>query len=383
MDLNQDLPESIDPELVPPPGTLNQQEGELDLIANTRANPDPDKGLPPEIIQDLPNLNIAFKSVTDAGSVIISLQDVEEQILGDDGMSKASAETIERVVGNFYEQVGDESKFTETPSGIGMESTTNFIQNVRLEAKRTMVLEFKSLIEKPLARALEDLALVKEKFEPHCREVCEGLRNSLLNHDKPFYDSNNVIFAVETKQEDGAGIKTEFVNIFTTDLTVLVSTLTASGNVDLLPYLASVKAVQAILCNTGIKSFIKCFNETGDFAKSVSRTAVIDYRDQPFALKDLVDFYANEACCEAIRTATGLLEAKIELFEEIRAQSAEFMENGTMDEFITRRTPDIMDFLHSVSMYFMFTNEYLLLLNQVRGLFEISQMTIEPTEEKL
>lgn len=371
MSLNDDLPPSIDPDIIPEPGTLNRQDGDLEMVANSRVTPDPEKGLPPEIIQDLPNLNISFKSVTDAGEKLISLQEVEEQILGDEGMSAASAETIERVVGNFYEQVGEPTKFTQTPSGIGMESTTTFITNVRLETKRTMALDFASFIEKPLARALEDLALVKEKFEPYCRETCEGLRANLLGTARPFYDSDNVIFVVNG----------EFVNVFKTDLTRLVEIFQTSDNVDLLPFFANVKATHTLLTNSKLRSFIKCYNDTKDFTKAISPTCVAAYKDEPFCLKDLTDFFSSEDCCEALADFVKIIEAKVQRFEEIREEATGHMANGTMDQFVTARTAEIADFLKYVSHFFMYTNEYLLLLNQVKSLFDVSQQTIEPTQE--
>lgn len=369
MELNQDLPQSIDPDIIAEPGSLNNQEGNLELVANTRKNPDPSKGLPPEVIADLPNLNITFKSVTDSGEKLISLDEVEAQLLDDDGMSQASAETIERVVGNFYEQVGDQSKFSKTPTGIGMESTTTFLRNVRVELKRTMALEFQNLIEKPLACALEDMAMVKEKFEPYCSETCEGLRASMTSADRPFYESDNVIFVING----------EFVNLFTTDLCRLVEIFEKSDNPDLIPFLANVKATHVILENSKLRAFIKCYNETKDFVKAISPQAK-EYTDSGFTLKDLTDFFGHEDCCKAVADFTTLLSDKVQRFEEIRTEAVAAMEAGTMDQLVTLRSGEIRDFLKCVSHYFLFTNEYLLLLNQVKSLFDISQRTIEPTE---
>lgn len=160
--LNEDLPEPIDPNLVVEPGSLNEQKGNVELVANQQLESDKTHGLPEEIIQDLPNLNIAFKTVTDQGEKLINLEEVENQILNDEGMSQSSAEAIERMVGNFYEEVGEPNRFTKTPSGVGMESANNFIQKVRLQTKAAMVLDFKSFIENPLTRAIEHLGLVRK-----------------------------------------------------------------------------------------------------------------------------------------------------------------------------------------------------------------------------
>lgn len=205
------------------------------------------------------------------------------------------------------------------------------------------------------------------------------MRANLSSYERPFYESDNVIFSMNVKKADGA-VQMEFVNIFTTDIDLLVETLVNGDNVDLTPYLASLRAVKAILDNTKIKGFIKCYNDTRDFAKAVSPTAVAAYRDQPFSLKDLVTFYGSEDCCDAIANYVKIVEGCLERFEVIRAESVTHMENGTMDQFITFRTPEIHDFLRVVSHFFLYTNDYLLLLNQVKRLFDISQMTIEPTQ---
>lgn len=217
-DLNEDLDEGFDPSTM---AGLEQPKSDESKKSITLVTPVEKTGqdIPADLSEEmktnepgeLPNLDAKFALVEEGRTKVVELQQIEDMIQGQGGVSQESANYLEHVTGNFFHAKLSPKEFTKTPSQTNLVMTNNFLKMRIAKEEAALVDCVKAIGTEPL----EELKL----FQHHIEHIyCPFVKDQTITIQRTY---ENVIENIESSKNTVLPVGSDFINIVKTRLNVL------------------------------------------------------------------------------------------------------------------------------------------------------------------
>lgn len=165
--------------------------------------------LPAEVMQELPNANIEFRAVEGNANKILSLKDIQEQIIGDNKIDNYAADIVNEAFKDLFDTCVPKHSFTKIPTQVNLKETKNFMKLKIAKEEAELMDLYTTYIQAPLASSQTILKDIHETYLPGLRRITDSLKSELeLNKDKIFNNPNATV-----TMTDGS-----FANMTTVDL---------------------------------------------------------------------------------------------------------------------------------------------------------------------
>jgi hypothetical protein len=338
-DVEEGLNQNIQPtDLIQPPTSNDKPKQELTFVTNvnsaqTQPNTDqvnivgevPDPG-------KLPDINPQFEIVEQGHTTVTNLKQIEEQITGQETISREDANLIDDMFGDFFNNRLSAREFTAMRTKTNFPYASRFMRE-RIAQEETMLFnKFKVFFEEPL----EDFKQFEHHYEhyyiPFIRDQILGIRaqySDVLDH---IFESKNVVIPWGAEQK-------AFINLLT------LSTQTElADNKAIEPLLdQALNNVRIVLSNATFVGYVQAVLSKGISASEWSQLiSHDDYYENTLTFGDVIKFYQSEFVSDSLDNMLLVIRATVLLFNNL-AQTAGTIETDfeKLDDFIVRHVPEL------------------------------------------
>lgn len=191
----------VDNDVVLPPGQKPTTTGSAVINVNDNPAKTPSTILTPEAEEKLLNSDINFKLVTDGHAKIVSLKDVEADIIGQECVSQKTALFVDNVFGNYITESMPLNLFTAQPTRVNFTSLKSFMKARIAQEEEVLVSNFSILLNN-----FDEILAITEKT-PTYLEVLRCLLHSVRFDNVDFFEN------IRTNKNVVISYKEEFINI--------------------------------------------------------------------------------------------------------------------------------------------------------------------------
>lgn len=163
-------------------------------------------------LEKLPGANIKFKLVDDQSNKIVSLKEVEEQLLGDGTIDKTRAVVINESFGDLFSDYYSQNSYTKIPTKVNYNETRSYISSKISVEEQILIDLYNTYLQEPFETINVILAKIKEKYLPGLIRITESLISELKTNINKIINNNNTVIPVINK---------EFINLAQIDLLTL------------------------------------------------------------------------------------------------------------------------------------------------------------------
>lgn len=327
MDDLKDLPQ-VDNDIVVAPGS-GQTTGAVKIITTDDPTLNKAAVVPEEVIAKLPEMDVSINLVTEGADKVVNLRDVEQEIIGQEGISRDTAKYLST---SFEALVDGPVKLGEYTLN---KSRTNF-DYVKRVMKQKIALEENAVlgnVQLLLGAPLNDIKNVYQQtlstYIPTIESQLYDLKVLAGTVAEAIEQTKNSVFVY-------GGDGSTFINLSTVNI----------ADIDVARLRESNQIPETILGVLG--GLVKMLNQPTIFnfvhsvidAKSVEECMSLNYRPiymgLPVTVKDLVKFYQGDVH-QYIRYLEQACEERLAKLNEINVQSLAEVPVGATTEVLSHR----------------------------------------------
>lgn len=338
-DVEEGLTQAIQPdELIQPPTSNDKPQTEFTFVTDTNSKqvqPNTDgidiiNGVPDS--GKLPDINPQFEIVEQGHITVTNLKQVEEQIIGQDNISREDANLIDDMFGDFFNSRLSAREFTH------MRTKTNFPYAIRFMRERIaqesseLFSKFEVFFEEPL----EDFKQFEHHYEhyyvPFIRDQILSIKSRHSDVLEKIFESNNVVIPWGPEQK-------QLINLLT-----LPTTVELADNKAIEPELdQALNNIRVILTNATFVGYLQSVLSKGistaEWKQLISHD---DYYDNVLTLGDLIRFYQSEFIPASLDSMLLTIHDTVSSFNDL-AEKASSIETDfeKLDEYIVKHIPEL------------------------------------------
>lgn len=336
--LNDDVEEGLNQDIKPDdlvqlPTSNNKPKEEFTFVTDVNSNqvqPNTDNVDIIEEVPDpgkLPDINPKFEIVEQGHTTVTNLKQVEEQITGQENISREDANLIDDMFGDFFSPRLSSREFTHMRTKTNFPYAARFMKERIAKEEAELFNQFKVFFEEPL----EDFKQFADHYEhyyiPFIRDQILALRTAYSDVLERVFESNNVVIPWGPEQK-------EFVNLLS-----LPTTTALASNQAIEPVLdLALNNIRIVLSNATFVGYMQAVLSKGvsvsEWTQLVSHD---DYYENTMCLGDIVKFYKSDFVLESLDNMLLTIRATVLLFNNLAEDAKQVESDFTkLDEFITR-----------------------------------------------
>lgn len=210
-------------------------------------------------IQDVKQLNVQFKLVSDQASKVVTLKEVEDQIGRDRSIDVARANVVQETFGDLYNEVSAKG-FTRTPTRANFPETCRFMSKRVTMEERVLIDLYKVYLEEPLHASVAILEKVKTTHFPALIRVSESLASEIKTRESELLAKDSQVVPVGN----------EFLDLTTVNLLTLDTNQIRAELKSIHALKRSIQILQVVLGCPWTRSFFnrQLSKEPGDLTVS-------------------------------------------------------------------------------------------------------------------
>lgn len=341
--LNDDVEEGLNSEIKPdeliqPPTANKKPQVQMTFVTNVdSAEPQPNTDNV-NIIEEvpdpgkLPDINPTFEIVEQNHTTVTNLKQVEEQISSQETISREDASLIDDMFGDFFNKRLSAREFTLMRTKTNFPYASRFMRERIAQEEAQLFNQFKVFFEEPL----EDFKQFEHHYEhyyiPFIRDQILSIRTTHGDILDQIFESKNVVIPWGPEQK-------ECINLLS-----LPTRTELVDNQAIEPILnQALSNIRIVLTNVTFVGYMQSVLSNGisvsEWKQLISHD---DYYENELVFGDIVKFYKSPFVLESLDNMLLTIRATVVLFNNL-AQSAALIESDftKLDEYITRKVPDI------------------------------------------
>lgn len=233
-----------------------------------------------EDIAKLPSMDVSLKLVEDGQSKVLALKEVEQEILGQECISKDIAQYVSVSFESIFSGHVKLSEFTQSPSKTNFDYVKKHMKEAIALEEASLVSNFQLLLEQPLSDAKDAFGRILSSYIPTIDAQLFEMRALVLKYAEAIGNNKNSVFP--------NGDNT-FINLATADFSainkVAVQNKAALGNL---------VAIQKILTKPATITFVHAVNDAKAYPEAISTEFHPTYMGSVTTVQDLLKFYGSD-----------------------------------------------------------------------------------------
>lgn len=276
-------------------------------------------------IEELPNMEVEFKIVDDKSSKIVSLKEVESQMLDNDKMDTAIADIVNESFTGLYETVAPRNGFTKIPTKVNFKEVRTFVSERIAKEEAELMDLFKAYVDDPITGCQELLQKTREEYYPALLRITTSLTDELKkNYDKIVNNQSAIV-----PMHDGTFVNLSNDNLLKFDVSAFKTSLTSGP------------LFQHALIS--IRAALEC-----PYTKRlILQTLGKEETEDSISMADLVKFTLSEEVFNEVmrfeENMTNMSNSTTELVEQVKQLSAQ---PDKVTEFVVCYGPAFLKFSH-------------------------------------
>jgi hypothetical protein len=194
----------------------------------------------------LPSKDVSFKLVNDGVTKVVSLKEVEQDIIGAESIDKTGFEKACISFESLADGPVSVAEFTNTPSQVNYGYVKRNVKQIIATEEANLVSNYVVFIDKPLEEACGKLGRFKDAYIPRIESLLYELKAEALDFKE------NIRSNKKTMMQYG----NEFVNITDFNIMELDVSKIVSDNVKLAELTGYVKGIQNAMSNVAFNGYV-------------------------------------------------------------------------------------------------------------------------------
>ena len=318
----------IDNDLVKLPGSVKEPVNAITIIATD----DPMQGgnlVPKEVIEKLPELDVTLKVITDGQEKVLTLKEVQDEILSDNSISKESAQYVQSSFSTLFDGPIKLHEFTEGKSKTNFDYVTRHMRRTITTEEIAIASNIQLLLSTPLAEAKSTFDCLLKECIPAVIQQCQDMQSFVVSHVEAIMQSKDVVFPYSDNT---------FVNIKTTDFTTIDATKFDSMDSVVRNQMT---ALGLLFKDPALTTFIHCVKDNCAVTEAVSEEFHPTYSGSDITGEDLLKFY-SVSIDTYIEYLQELCETQLKFLNGLSDNSSTYIESPeVMNAFLAESLPAI------------------------------------------
>lgn len=248
----------------------------------------PAKNMEGEIMSDedlakLPSMDVSFKLVENGQAKIVNLEEVEQEILGQESIGKLSAETASLAFESLFDGPVKLNHFTQTPSQTNYAYVKRHMREQIALEEINVALAMNVFLDQPLEDGYCLYKNINENYIPTLRSDAFYLTAACMAVKKIIDTTKDTVYPMGETFVDLA--KVDLIKLDISQVQNLQANTTVLAN--------AVKTLQLAMDDHFFTGFVHAIIQGRGTAYGMTRDAGIEYYGQTLTVGDLIAFYQN------------------------------------------------------------------------------------------
>lgn len=271
--------------------------------------------VPDAELAKLPEMEVAIKLVEDGQEKVVQLTDVENEIIGQESISRSGAEMINASFEGFLSASVPLSHYTQSPSKTNLSHAKRFMRTNIAKEEAAIASNFELLIAQPLSDAKEMYSRLMSTYIPAIQDELIWLQSQNQELKQKLVECKDSIFPAIPDTD--SLLTNEFINIAIADLVTIPDFDS--------PVSANFKAIRQLLKYRDLHNFVLAIKDGTSVQEAVCPEVTGKYEGYPVTIADLLDFYSmnlrfnlaalDNMAQENIKTLTGIHDEALKHME--------------------------------------------------------------------
>lgn len=338
----------LDNEIVEIPSGDTAQNGNslvLQVNMDDKSNP---SIIPEEELKVIPPIDTSFKLVEDGQAKVISLKDVEAEIIGQESISRSSVEYVNVAFEDVLNGPVKLNEFTVNPSKTNCSYVRQHMRRSIAKEEAAVVSNFQLLLDQPLSDAKEAYSRILVSYIPLISNQLYEMQGLVTSMGDTVIANKNSVFPTNNNG---------FVNIATTDFEDIDATnipdAAAVGNITTLAMLTK---------KSTLRAFIHAVIEAKTYPEALSKEMVPVFMSYPTNARHLLKFYSGNAK-DYINYLETTCEEQFKILNTLSSNCKDNMQTPEMTEQFISTSMPVMEQAFTVLTRAMHLIQQLSMLN--------------------
>lgn len=301
--------------------------------------------VPQALIEKLPEMDVSLKIVTDGEAKVVSLQDIETEIVAQEAMSVSMAQYVELSFESLLKGPIKLNEFTKDKSKTNYDYVTRHMSNVINLEQAALASSIEVLLDKPLQNAEIAYNTLLSACIPSLEYQFFDLRSLVASHIESISQNKDVVFPY--------GDNT-FLNILTTDL----------ASIDPSKFVSMDKAVEGNLSSLALSlkkpalvTLVHCVKDGKSVHEALTTEFHPTYSGSSVTGQDLLKFYSSDVDA-FIKQMASICAEQISFLNSVSFNSKSHVESKeAMNAFLSNSLPGIQTAFAILSRYMNLIHE--------------------------
>lgn len=304
---------AVEDDLIVPPGV--QQTADEKHINVTVPGDQSKASVPSEqMLNEMGEAEVSFNLVKDNVSHVVMLSDINEQVLGQESISRDDAAVIDDVYGGFLGQKVSIEEFSQQRTKTNFAYSARFMQQRIATESQAAVASFQNFIQDSLDKVKATVEAFKNQYVPSLRNelvsiqgLADKLRQRFLNNPKLILVTNDGfcdILNVDLNTLDFSTIRFNGTNL---------SFDTHSGG-----YQKAIENIRAVIASPRLRSSLNAMINHEPLDQIFSLSVIGTYSDTPVTLKSLISLFGSSETYDVVFQFTDNFIKQLETIDSLR-----------------------------------------------------------------
>lgn len=273
-------------------------------------------------LKDLPTKDITFNLVNEGVSKVVSLKEVENDIIGQESIDKTGYERVSVAFESVANGPVTISEFTSTPSKVNFDYVKRKMKSTIATEEASLVTNFTVFIDQPLTEACNRILVYKDMYRTYIDLSLRELRAVSID----------MLEQMRTKPSTIVQYGREFLNILDFDIGGIDTSMLETDSVDIKTIDGYVKGIQSVMSKMSFKAYVHATIEGED---TLSKDNISKYAANAFTAIDLVKFFSKDVEADMDRLLTKAETSVLELMKVQEASKQAIGDNEVTTKFIS------------------------------------------------